>query len=490
MEIDVLEMSLSDCRGAIAAFLESAGRVADGALSPAVLYREAKARLDELQAAWTEAQTRSVTKARIEREFAEAHAAWTRAQDLLAQYAALWPAAMDGIGLGPETTAAQADAAMVVWQSVPVPKLIYEREGRSVKTIEDDLQAFDRDVFRIVDHVAPQMRGRPAEESLAKLMADLDKTRRDREGRQRLEKAQLDHTTKLCALAGLLDAVTALLHDACRCAAAHDIMALPAVLDRIATRQDLENEQAKIRRDLPQIADGRDEAALRQERLGLDLDLLQSRIELETLRQKELLKEIEEASALKHQKKGYLEALTLGRNAEVAAAERAEANTELLSIAENWLRRAAAARLGVLAIERHRAKVQDPLIASAGALFAEATNRAFAGLAIGHGDDDQPILVSRRASGESVTVDGLSEGTRDQLFLSLRLALLAQRPSEPMPFIGDDLLTSFDEARTGATLRLLAAAGERQQIILFTHHRHVAEIAEAMPGRRIDVIEL
>jgi len=47
-----------------------------------------------------------------------------------------------------------------------------------------------------------------------------------------------------------------------------------------------------------------------------------------------------------------------------------------------------------------------------------------------------------------------------------------------MPFIGDDLLTSFDEDRTLAVLRLLAAAGQRQQIILFTHHRHVVDLAK------------
>jgi chromosome segregation protein len=59
-----------------------------------------------------------------------------------------------------------------------------------------------------------------------------------------------------------------------------------------------------------------------------------------------------------------------------------------------------------------------------------------------------------------------------------------------MPFIGDDLLTSFDEERTGATLRLLAAAGQRHQIILFTHHKHVAEIGQAIAEHKSDLIVL
>jgi uncharacterized protein YhaN len=100
------------------------------------------------------------------------------------------------------------------------------------------------------------------------------------------------------------------------------------------------------------------------------------------------------------------------------------------------------------------------------------------------------VLVARRFDGERAQVVGLSEGTRDKLFLALRLALLERRTSEPMPFIADDLLTSFDEARTLAALRLLAAAGQKRQIILFTHHRRVADFATWLQEHRIDLIDL
>jgi uncharacterized protein YhaN len=183
------------------------------------------------------------------------------------------------------------------------------------------------------------------------------------------------------------------------------------------------------------------------------------------------------------------ESLSRGRNAAAAAAERAEAGAELVSIAERWLLRAAAARLAGRAIERHRALVQDPLIDRAGALFKLATAEAFCGLGVDFSDDDQPMLVAKRSSGERVAVAGLSEGTRDQLFLALRLALLERRAGEPIPFIGDDLLASFDETRTQATLQLLVEAGRARQIILFTHHRHVADLARALPGEAVDLIE-
>jgi uncharacterized protein YhaN len=182
--------------------------------------------------------------------------------------------------------------------------------------------------------------------------------------------------------------------------------------------------------------------------------------------------------------------LSKGRDANAAAAERAEAGAELRDVAERWILQAAAARLASLAIERHRGMVQDPLVERAGALFALSTAGAFAGLKVAYGDDDNPVLMAARAVGDPVKIAGLSEGTRDQLFLALRLALLERRNGEALPFIGDDLLTSFDETRTAASLKLLAVAGNARQIIIFTHHRHVAELAEAVEGHIVDVVRL
>jgi uncharacterized protein YhaN len=71
----------------------------------------------------------------------------------------------------------------------------------------------------------------------------------------------------------------------------------------------------------------------------------------------------------------------------------------------------------------------------------------------------------------------MSDGTRDQLYLALRLASLEYRleKSEPMPFIVDDILVNFDEDRTRAALQAMARLGEKNQVLLFSHHRQVAD---------------
>jgi uncharacterized protein YhaN len=491
LEIDALAASLKSGKAAVIAFLECAGRAADHALAPEILFREAKARFDELQAAWADTKARAVAKKRAERDMSEAKAEIDAAEAEQDEVRSrLWPTAMIGIGLSESATPAEGEAALGVWQSVAVPKASYERESRSVATIGDDLQAFDRDVFGVLDRVAPQLKSASAQESLARIMEKLAQARRDSETCRRLRENAAKQTGTRHALLARREAIVAVLGDASSKLGGADMGDLSASLKRIAIRHRLEVDEANMRRELYVIADGRDEDALRQEGEGLDLDLLPGAIERETVGQKQLLKDIADASAIHHQAELDLEVLTKGRNAAAAAAERAEANAELLSIAERWLLKAAGARLAARTIERYRAIVQDPLITRAGSLFELATDHAFAGLVIDYGEDDQPVLKAKRHGAERVPISGLSEGTRDQLFLALRLALLERWPSEPMPFIGDDLLASFDEKRTLATLRLLAAAGHRRQIIVFTHHQHVVDLAKSIQDKVIDLVEL
>lgn len=128
----------------------------------------------------------------------------------------------------------------------------------------------------------------------------------------------------------------------------------------------------------------------------------------------------------------------------------------------------------------------------AGVLFSMLTGGRFAGLDQDFDEDDTPRLTGKRPSGELVPISGLSEGTRDQLFMALRLAYLEDYSTraESPPFIGDDLFTSFDEERTACGLTALSEIGPKIQPILFTHHRHVVDTARKIIGQDLSVIEL
>lgn len=140
--------------------------------------------------------------------------------------------------------------------------------------------------------------------------------------------------------------------------------------------------------------------------------------------------------------------------------------------------------------DRYRTRNQDSLLLRAGQFFKVLTDQAYVGIDIDN-DEGQDVLKAVRVDGHPtprVSVNGLSDGTRDQLFLALRLAgiELHLNNREPVPLIIDDILASFDDARARATLSCLSDIAKRTQVLLFTHHQHVVDLtANVNPEARI-----
>jgi uncharacterized protein YhaN len=91
-----------------------------------------------------------------------------------------------------------------------------------------------------------------------------------------------------------------------------------------------------------------------------------------------------------------------------------------------------------------------------------------AGLATAFGDDDKPVLIAIRKNKEHVEVGGLSDGTRDQLYLALRLAAIEDHVARvaACPVILDDIFIHNDDLRASAALQALAEIAERTQVLL------------------------
>ena len=87
------------------------------------------------------------------------------------------------------------------------------------------------------------------------------------------------------------------------------------------------------------------------------------------------------------------------------------------------------------------------------------------------------------AEGRSLQVESLSRGTREQLFLSLRLALAScyARRGAQLPLVLDDVLVNFDADRAKAAVAVLrdfAAAGH--QLLVFTCHEHILKLFKSL----------
>jgi uncharacterized protein YhaN len=145
-------------------------------------------------------------------------------------------------------------------------------------------------------------------------------------------------------------------------------------------------------------------------------------------------------------------------------------------------------------MEAYREQQADPVMTRAGALFSLLTGGRFARLVQDYGSDDQLQLWAERAGSgrDKVPLDGLSEGTGDQLYLALRLAFLEDYSArnEPAPLVVDDVFQTFDDDRTASGLRALAGTADRFQTILFTHEMSVVDIATREIGKDLDLIRL
>jgi uncharacterized protein YhaN len=89
------------------------------------------------------------------------------------------------------------------------------------------------------------------------------------------------------------------------------------------------------------------------------------------------------------------------------------------------------------------------------------------------------VLRVDTSDGVTLALDLLSCGTREAVFLSLRLALIADfaRRGVVLPLILDDVLVNFDKRRArAAALVLNRFAQSGHQVLLFTCHEHIVEL--------------
>jgi uncharacterized protein YhaN len=167
-----------------------------------------------------------------------------------------------------------------------------------------------------------------------------------------------------------------------------------------------------------------------------------------------------------------------------AASDAEQARAEMAVQAEAYILKRAQAMTLKWSIEEYRQRHQDPLLVRASELFSTLTLGRYSALKI-ELDDATPRLLGIADDGRTaVDVTGMSEGTTDQLFLSLRLAAVEQSVAAGvrLPFLADDLFVNFDDERAAAGFRVLAELARKTQVLFFTHHRHLATIARQEVG--------
>lgn len=131
------------------------------------------------------------------------------------------------------------------------------------------------------------------------------------------------------------------------------------------------------------------------------------------------------------------------------------------------------------------------MLAKASAIFKGLTLNSFSRLLV-DAEEATPRLIGIRQDGEQVDVAGMSEGSRDQLYLALRLAALELQVEQGLniPLIADDLFINFDDRRTAAGLKVLGELSRKMQVVFLTHHDHLVPLAREVLGADMNVVLL
>ena len=381
-----------------------------------------------------------------------------------------------------ESIPAQANAVMEdlksLFEKLKEADVLHKR----LKSIDRDAEVFTTNVTTLVDRVAQGFKELPVEQAASELNTALNRSRTAKAQFDRLEKQRDQEQERVRGAEQNISGIRSELDTMCEEARCSKYEDLAEAERRSSKRRQIEANVEDLEGQLHKLSAGATIDDFVAEALAVDPDGIEGQIG----------KLNEKINALNQEKSDLDQTIGEERNelrkmdGSAKAAELAEANQGILARLERYTEKYARLRIAsavlAQAIERYREKHQGPILKRTNEIFANLTLGFFEGIRAEFDENGNPVLMGVRPGGkELVGVNGMSDGTTDQLYLSLRLSSLESYldNNEPMPFIVDDILIKFDNERAIATLKVLAELSKKTQVIFFTHHHHLVELAEA-----------
>lgn len=355
-----------------------------------------------------------------------------------------------------------------------------ERQQR-IDAMQHNRKAYAKQVAEAVEKLAPDIKDLEPEKAAIELNTRLSIDKEQRQTYRLLEeekrKKRSDHSKENEKLAALEETLRLL----CMNAHAESPDHLPDIETRAAAKIKLTDKLDTINERLADLASGQNLQAFIEQVRALDPDELVAELEkLETERQELLSKQKRMVQDIALANK-ELQSMG-GESLAAAIAEEAEGLVgKIQGDVEYYIKLRLASAILTKAIERYRQSNQSPVLSMASDYFKAMTKGSFEGLRADFDDKGDPIIKAKRADGKMLTLDVMSDGSRDQLFLALRLGGLARyvKANGPMPFIVDDVLVHFDDDRSAAALAALGELAKETQVVFFTHHKHLVLLAES-----------
>lgn len=407
------------------------------------------------------------------------------ASEALESWKTQWAKQMQSLGLRDETSPSEFGDFIESVRTLFLKQGEAEKLRIRINAINEEAATFHGQVDVIVATIAPELGDLPVDDAVVRLNSLLSENRSRQTKLQQIEeqieqaKQEIqDSNTSIKTMTDRLDTLCA----EAKCDSHSQLEAAERKsVDYLRIKVTIDS----IEQEILETGEGVTIAELEIQAEEVDPDSLPGRItELCNKIEDELEPRRTELAETKGREEKELELMDGSDHAAMLADQAQTVLASIRSDAERYIHVKLAGKILRAQIERYRRENQGPLVKRASEHFSALTLGSFEGLMTDFNEKDEPILAGVRSGGERVHVEGMSSGTRDQLYLALRLASLEKymESAEPMPFIVDDVLVDFDDARSQAALNALAELAEKTQVILFTHHSQVVEQSKQLQG--------
>jgi len=467
--------------------LQNLGKDCPDSTSLEAVLLESEEIVDDLDGIIRQRETLDKEITTLERDQETLNAGSQEASSDLDEWKSLWKEVLEDVGLEGDALPSEAADVIDKLRELFAKQSDAEKLQRRIRAIDEDAESFSGQVGSVVTNVAPEFAKLPMEEAVMRLNTLLSESRTGLSRRQQIEEqlqqARQDIQDSEATIQTMIERLDMLCVEAKRDSHAE----LDDAERRSAEYLRLKAEVDNVEKEILDTGEGATVVELEVEAEGVDSDALPAQVEALTQKIEEELEPRQTTLAeAKGRETKELELMDGSDEAAVLADQSQSVLASIRSNAERFVRLKLAARILRDEIERYRKENQGPLVKRASECFTALTRGSFEGLRTDFNEKDEPVLAGIRPNGEHVHVEGMSNGTRDQLYLALRLASLEKYmdSSEPMPFIVDDILVDFDDDRSEAALNALAELAKKTQVILFTHHSRVVEQAHKLEGNQ------
>lgn len=229
--------------------------------------------------------------------------------------------------------------------------------------------------------------------------------------------------------------------------------------------------------ELSRIAAGEPELAIVEDDLT-QFDADGNREAVETIETE--LSDLEDDLRVDHERLGRLEqeleAFRQDRTLIELRFERAQAEVELQQLVQELGGIELARRAVDQLRERLESERQPATLRSAGQYLQQLTAGKYQRVWAPLGEQSLVVDDDRQ---RSFRVDQLSSGTREQLFLAIRFALIDDFVGQgaELPIVLDDVFVNFDQRRTQAAVQtVIDYAADGRQLLLLTCHQHLVSL--------------